>query len=146
MQYPTFNHTKGLASLIFFLFVFISSLAEGRSLSDDVVKAMDQANACRTMNILNRYERCFQETNERLESAIKSSSLISMHRFSVSKKRKIMDNIQTRIASNNKKCRGEGKFYGDSHTGQRRLPYCIYENMLEILITVERNISLYSKK
>jgi len=145
MQYQTFARVTRFAILLFFLSVLAASPVYARSLSDDVVKAMDQANACRTMSALESYQDCFQETAANLMLAIKSSSSISLHRFPLSKRRTINENIQKKIKSNNKHCEQEQPYYGDSPTGQRRLPYCVYENMLEILINVERNISIYSK-
>jgi len=145
MLYQTFSRAIRFTSLAFSLWVIGTLSIDARSLSDDVVKAMDQANACRTMSMLENYQQCFHETSAKLKVAIKSSSSISLHRYPLSKRRKISENIQTKIELNNKNCEKEQPFYGDSPTGTRRLSYCIYENMLEILINVERNINIYSK-
>jgi len=128
-----------IISIIFLSFSSISSAA----LSSDVVNAMDGVNACQTITLRQTYEHCMQDTNGRIRAAIQSKSSQILSKYPSSKRQKIFDKIESSIESNKIKCEREQPYFGDSPTGQRRLPYCIYENMLEILINVERNIKVF---
>ena len=114
-------------------------------LSHEVSQAMDNANACNQAQQSYVYSQCMQENNEQIKKNLLSKSQQQIQNFSSSKKRKVQQNIENKVKSNTKHCKIEKEKYGDSMTGERRYPYCLYENMLELLINVERNIDIYSR-
>ena len=138
------NISQPLVPIISIILLLNSPLSIA-ALSMDVVDAMDEVNACQTIRLRHTYEQCMQQTNGKISAAIQRKSSQVLSKYPSSKKQKILDNIQSKINSNKLKCESEQPHFGDSPTGQRRLPYCIYENMLETLINVERNIKSFLK-
>ena len=114
-------------------------------LSYDVNQAMDNANACSQARQIHIYSECMRENNEQIKKKLLSESQQQIRNFGSSKKKKVQQNIDNRIKSNTKLCKDEKTRFGDSMTGERRYPLCLYENMLELLINVERNIEIYSR-
>ena len=147
MHYQSLGHTTRLRShflssliLAGLLFNSPNIMAE---LSMEVVSAMDKAQDCRKIRMMLTYQQCMQQTNGELRAAIEAKSSQKLASYHSAKKLKIMDKINAKIESNQLMCEREQPHFGDSPTGQRRLPYCIYENMLETLINIDRNINTY---
>lgn len=127
--------------------VFIALMLSPTSqayLSYEVNQAMDKANTCKQAQQSHIYSECMRLNNEWLKKTVFSKSEYRMQSFASSKKQKVLKNINIKIQSNTQHCKDEKTRYGDSMTGERRFPYCQYENMLELLINVERNIDIYS--
>jgi len=143
MQYPLVgNMTYPLVLIFSMLFLVVSPLSRA-ALSSEVVDAMDEVNACQTITLRQTYANCMRDTNGRIRAAIQRKSSQILSKYPSSKRQKILDKIESNIKSSKLKCEREQPHFGDSPTGQRRLPYCIYENMLETLINVERNIKIF---
>jgi len=132
-----------LTFCLFFIAALLSPVSQAY-LSHEVSQAMDNTNACRQAQQNHIYTECMRLSNESLKKTLFSKSEQQMQSFVNSKKQKVMKNIKNRIQLNTKRCNDEKAQFGDSMTGERRYPYCLYENMLEILINVERNIDIYS--
>lgn len=137
--------TRTILTFCLFFFALMLSPISQAYLSQEVNQAMDKANTCNQAQQIEIYSECMQLNNERIKKSILSKSENQIQSFSRSKKQKVIQNINNKIQSNTKLCKNEKKRYGDSMTGQRRYPYCLYENMLELLINVERNIDIYSR-
>ncbi len=123
--------------------LLLTSPISSAALSSNVFNAMDEVNACQTIALRQTYEDCMRDTNGKIRAAIQRKSSQILSKYPSSKKQKIVAKIESNIEKSKLKCEREQPLYGDSPTGQRRLPYCIYENMLETLINVERNIKIF---
>ncbi len=136
---------RAILTLCLFFIALIVSTPSRAFLSNEVNQAMDNANLCGQAQQSHIYSECMRLNNERLKKTLLSKSEHQMRNFANVKKQKILKNIHHKIQSNTKLCKDEKTRFGDSMNGERRYPYCLYENMLELLINVEKNIDLYSR-
>lgn len=113
-------------------------------LSAEVMQAMDKANYCNINRQNDLYSECMKSNYEQIKKVVFEKVQQQTKNHKTNKKRVIMQNIDKKIKLNSKICLNENNLYGDSMNGERRHPYCLYENMLEILINVERNIEFYA--
>lgn len=84
-----------------------------------------------------------QQNNEFIRRSIISSSEVKLEKLSANKKDRVKANISKRINSNIKQCLNERGRFKDSTQGDKRHQYCIYENMLELLINIDRDINRF---
>jgi hypothetical protein len=135
---------KTLLTICVYLICLLLSTPSRAFLSDDVYRAMDEANACGQAHQNYIYSECMQINYEKLKKNILNKSQQQLQNYGTSKKQKLLQNINNKIKSNHKLCTNEKARLDDSMNGERRYPYCLYENMLEVLINVERNIEIYA--
>lgn len=91
------------------------------------------------------YTECMQDNNERIKQTALSKSQQQIQNYPTSKRQTIIKNINAKIKTNSKHCSYERDKFVDNIAGTRRYQYCLYENMLELLINVERNIEIYTR-
>jgi len=115
------------------------------SLSAEVNRAMDEANTCQQVGQNHIYSQCMNNNNQRLRDTIMLKTKTQSASFGPSKQKRIKQNVDKKIKQSIKQCLDENAKFGDSMSGNRRHPYCLYENMLELLINVERNIEIYAR-
>ena len=127
----------GLTSSIFFS---TPSLA---FMSDEVIRAMDEANLCKRSSQGLVFIECMQLNNEFIRKSIISKSRQSTDKLPLSKREKINHNISKKIKSNIRRCMNEKVRINDSDQSDQRHEYCLYENMLEILINIDRDVQIY---
>ena len=140
-----FHLSKTLYTILIVLVALFLAPASQAYLSEDVTQAMDEANICNQVSQNYIYTECMQRNNNQIRKAILKKSQQRTKRFRASKKQVIVQNINKKMKSNLKQCLNEKTMFGDSMTGERRHAYCIYENILELLINVERNLEIYAR-
>jgi len=112
-------------------------------MSDEVIRAMDEANQCKRSTQSLVFIECMQLNNEFIRKSIISKSRQSTDQLPLSKREKINNNISKKIKSNIRRCMNEKVRISDSAQSDRRHEYCLYENMLEILINIDRDVQIY---
>ena len=112
-------------------------------LSDEVNKAMDQANFCQKANQELVFIECMRRNNEFIRTTIKHKSKEATSRLSSKKKKKINQGIEHTIKSKIEICMNEQSQFSSHSGSDRRQEYCLYENMLEVLINIDRNIETF---
>ncbi len=141
---PSYS-TNAILTVCLSIICLILSLPSHAFLSNEANRAMDEANACGQAQQNHIYSECMGKNNENMKKAILNKSLQHSQNFSANKKQKLLQNIHSKIESNKQLCANEKTRFGDSMTGDRRYAYCLYENMLELLINVDRNIETYAR-
>ncbi len=106
---------------------------------------MDEANACGQAHQNDIYSECMQINYEKLKKNILNKIQQQTQNNDSGKKQEQLKNIENKIKLNQKRCANEKSRSGDNMNGERRYAYCLYENMLEVLINVERNIQIYAR-
>jgi len=140
-----FINNNKLTSSILILFVIVISTPCQANFSEDVMYAMDGSNNCNKADQNHVYSECMLLNNQRLKDAILRISQQQLKKYDAKKKQSITENINRKIKSINRNCLNEQAMFGDSMNGERRHPYCIYENSLELLINIEQRIDIYAK-
>lgn len=105
---------------------------------------MKRANNCKQAGQNQAYSECMQANSKQIRKIIQQESSRQMATLSNGKKQTIRKNINKKIKSFTEQCLIENGQFNGSMSGERRHPYCIYENMLELLINVQRNIDIYA--
>lgn len=123
--------------------VAIQSSVAQAALPDSVNRAMSQANLCKQSQQGPVYISCMQDNNSQIRKDLISLRDKKAASFGYSKKQKIKQNVDAQINKKLKQCLNEKSRYQDLNQANKRHQYCIYENMVEILITLDRNIKLY---
>jgi len=134
-----------LIKLTLFSLVALSAFEVNAFFSPEINRAMDRAKACEKIIQNYVYAECMTYNNKELKDAINNTSKRKMAIFSPSKQKKIKTNLDKTTKSATKRCLNEQAKFGDSMNGERRHTYCLYENLLELLINVERNIDIYAR-
>ncbi len=125
------------------MLVAIQSSVAQAALPDSVNRAMSQANLCKQSQQGPVYISCMQDNNSQIRKDLISLRDKKAASFGYSKKQKIKQNVDAQINKKLKQCLNEKSRYQDLNQANKRHQYCIYENMVEILITLDRNIKLY---
>ncbi len=144
-----FKHLPTIFKLPMLLFLSLHSLPSQAELSDNVNNTMIKAQDCRSINKDKIYINCMLEVNTSIKKLIKMSKNKQLGRFTGKKaneishyiERKSQKILQRCLSAQAKRTSAENR----KTAGERRHLYCIYENMLELLINIEGNIELYSQ-
>jgi len=134
-----------LIKLTLFTLLILSSFDVNAFFSPEISRAMDQAKNCDRIIQNHVYAECMTNNNKELKDAIAKTSKQKMASYVASKQKKIITNLDKKAKSAAKQCMNEQAKFGDSMNGERRHTYCLYENLLELLINVERNIDIYAR-
>ncbi len=123
--------------------VAIQSNTAQAALPDSVNRAMSQASLCKQSQQGPVYTSCMQDNSAQIRKDLISLRDKKLQPFGYSKKQKIKQNVDAEINKKLKLCLNEKARYQDLNQANKRHQYCIYENMVEILLTLDRNIKLY---
>ena len=134
-----------LIKFTLFTLLILSTFEANAFFSPEVSQAMNQAKICDKIIQNHVYTECMVNNNKELENAIIKASEQKMASYSSTKKKKIKANLDKKTKSAAKQCMNEQVKFGDSMNGERRHTYCLYENLIELLINVERNIDIYAR-
>jgi len=115
------------------------------NLSEEVVQSMQRANDCNLTNQNYVYTECMLINNQKITKSILRISQQKIKDYSANKKQTTIKNIDAKIIWINRHCLNEQTKFGDSMNGERRHPYCVYENRLELLINVQQRIHIYAQ-
>jgi chromatin segregation and condensation protein Rec8/ScpA/Scc1 (kleisin family) len=109
---------------------------------------MIQAQDCRNIQQSEIYTDCMQQVNNKLKKSIAMSKQTKLQKYRSKKASNLSKNIDQQIKNNLKKCMNEQTQLSSTdnmnNINEKRHLYCIYENMLELLINIEGNIRVYS--
>lgn len=136
--------TKGILTFSLFFICVMLPLSSQAFLSPQVNQAMDNANICRQSQQNFVYDECMRQNNQQIKKNIQNNHKQQSINFSTSQQLKLKQNINKKLESNQRLCEEEKKRFEGSMAGERRYYYCIYENLLETLINVDRNIEIYT--
>ncbi len=137
---------RSVTKRFFYLLAFVTGLlsTSGAAFtSDHVSKAMAQANFCQKATQELVFIECMRRNNEYIRTTIKQKSKNATSRFSSVKKKKINQGIEHSIKSKIEICMNEQSRLSSHSGSNRRQEYCLYENMLEVLINIDRNIEIF---
>lgn len=125
--------------------IILTSLPSFGALSGEVMRAMDEANSCKKATQSKVIIYCMQQNNEFLQKSIVSSAELAIKKLPYSKQRSTRENITQKVKSNLKQCMNEASRIKNRGTAEQRHEYCVYENMLELLININNNLQIYSQ-
>jgi len=131
--------------ITFSLFLSAISTPCHANFSQEVVRAMDAAKDCNQASQNHIYLECMLINNQRLTKAILKISEQKIQKLPMKKQKAINDNINRKLKSIDRQCLNEQAMFGDSMNGERRHPYCLYENKLELLINVQQRSGIFAQ-
>ncbi|MEP1742835.1 MAG: hypothetical protein ABJI60_19060 [Kangiellaceae bacterium] len=134
--------TKQFTYILSFVAILLST-SSAAFISDEVSKAMDQANFCQKATQELVFIECMRRNNEFIRTTIKQKSKTATNGLSSHKKKKINQGIEHSIKSKIEICMNEQSRLSSHSGSDRRQEYCLYENMLEVLINIDRNIEIF---
>jgi Flp pilus assembly protein TadG len=140
-----YKSIKFSINLLLILISYGFSFSSWAYLSSDVTKAMDQANLCRQATQELVFVECMRRNNTFIQQAIKRKSQSATAKFSSRTQKKVSAGIEKSIQSKVKTCMQEQTRFSNQSAGNRRHEYCLYENMLEVLINIDRNIERFAE-
>ncbi len=133
---------RSLMTIAFALSIF--SLSAHAYFSTAVSQAMSQVKHCYRSQFEAQYSDCVLAINDQLKAVIFSTSVKKSQSLSPKKQKLIQKKIRQKIKSNANQCfisqSNQEQFSGNNRSQMR----CLYENMLELLINVERNIQIFT--
>jgi len=113
--------------------------------SPSVNRAMDEAKICNKVTSNHGYIECMNKNNQALKRSIDNTTTTKTADYSPSKQKRVKQYVKKQNQSITKNCLNEKSKLGNGITSDRRHIYCVYENLLELQINLERNIELYAK-
>ncbi len=137
---------KSPLNLCFCLILSLWIMPAKAFLTPEIERAMGEAQICKSIPQDSTYQECMQQNNHYIEKAIERQSQIKTQGFSKTKKKRTLKKIDAALKANLKRCTNGASQSGNQSLDKRQHSYCIYQNMLEILIHVSNRIELYSKK
>ncbi len=142
MLYKSNKSTRQLTAL---LFGGMFSLSCAAFMSADVIKAMDQANFCKRANQTLVFVECMRRNNEFIRASIKKNTQTAIAKFNPYKRKKLEQGVTQSIHEKIDTCMKEQTRFSGNSGNDRRQEYCLYENMLEVLINIDKNIEIYAR-
>ena len=106
---------------------------------------MDAAKDCNQASQNHIYLECMLINNQQLTKAILKISEQKVQKFPMKKQKATKENINRKLKSIDSNCLNEQTMFGDSMNGERRHPYCLYENKLELLINIQQRIDIFAQ-
>lgn len=134
-----------LSTLTLFTLFSHPSQAE---LPESIIRVMFQAQECQSIVQNDVYFSCMLEVNNRIKKSIQISKQRQLKGLNTKNGDRLSKNIKQKIQHNLKTCQFEQSrliaIKSKKDDSEKRQAYCLYENMLELLINIERGMPIYS--
>jgi hypothetical protein len=115
------------------------------ALPNSVNRAMKQMSQCKQSPQNTTSISCMKDNNAQIKRDLEQLRSRKLAQFSSNRRGELKKKIESKIVENLKKCLYEKTQYQDVQQADKRHQYCIYEHMVEMLITIDRNVEQYQR-
>ncbi len=103
---------------------------------------MDAANECKTILDPTTHVQCMLKNNANIKRKTQFEVNRQLEKLVLSQKKKYQAKLKEKFEIHQKSCWKEKNSVVEGPYSEKRQVYCLYENGLELLITIQKNVDL----